>query len=180
MHQQSELSSPFATLTPEDVDQILSSSPSLGIALHNFERDQSIQYAPIHSSLSPISPLCSLIGVRFCPKHSVLDAASQSTWRLHAALVSQMLQPLVNAYDRARAVASAALCSSAADELELAYRGDARSAFVWLHCLLAEEREWCAADGCPSTPFPPFLLLLLPSFSSYQAARRSLIGASDD
>jgi hypothetical protein len=41
--QQPDLSSPFATLTPEDVDQILSSSPSLGRALHTFERDQSIQ-----------------------------------------------------------------------------------------------------------------------------------------
>ncbi len=38
-----ELSSPFATLTPEDVDQILSSSSSLGRALHTYERDPSVK-----------------------------------------------------------------------------------------------------------------------------------------
>jgi hypothetical protein len=69
-----------------------------------------------------------------------------------------MLQPLVAAYDAARTVAAAALrgsspassFSAGVDELELAFRGDARDAFVWLHCLLAEERAWCAAEGCPS------------------------------
>jgi hypothetical protein len=86
-----------------------------------------------------------------------------------------MLQPLVAAYDGARAVAAAALCpasssyyyppasasssssGAAVDELELAFRGDARDAFVWLHCLLAEERAWCAAEGCPSM-IPPILV----------------------
>jgi hypothetical protein len=77
-----------------------------------------------------------------------------------------VLQPLVSAYDAARAVAAAALRSgsptptgsshsaAAVDELELAFRGDARDAFVWLHCLLAEERAWCAAEGCPSAISP--------------------------
>jgi hypothetical protein len=74
-----------------------------------------------------------------------------------------MLQPLVAAYDTARAVAAAALRgpspappsspSRPVDELELAFRGDARDAFVWLHCLMAEERAWCAAEGCPGTTF---------------------------
>jgi hypothetical protein len=38
-----DLSSPFATLTPDDVHQILSSSAALGRALHAYERDPSVR-----------------------------------------------------------------------------------------------------------------------------------------
>ena len=99
-----DLSSPFATLTPDDVHQLHSSSSSLGLALHAYERDPSVQYETF-----PVRAIFLTGKPSFCPAHAGLDAASQSTWRLHAALARQMLQPLVAAYDAARAVAAAAL-----------------------------------------------------------------------
>ena len=32
----------------------------------------------------------------------------------------------------------------------MAFRGDARSAYSWLQCLVTEERDWCLTRGCPA------------------------------
>lgn len=34
-------------------------------------------------------------------------------------------------------------------DLELIFRGEARGAFAWLQCFIAEEEEWCSTQGCP-------------------------------
>ena len=34
-------------------------------------------------------------------------------------------------------------------DLELVFRGEARGAFAWLQCFIAEEEEWCSTQGCP-------------------------------
>ena len=34
-------------------------------------------------------------------------------------------------------------------DLELVFRGEARGAFAWLQCFIAEEEEWCSTRGCP-------------------------------
>lgn len=36
-------------------------------------------------------------------------------------------------------------------DLELVFRGEARGAFAWLQCFIAEEEEWCITRGCPGT-----------------------------
>jgi hypothetical protein len=35
-------------------------------------------------------------------------------------------------------------------EPERAFRGEARDAFTWLHCILTEEQDFCLAEGCPA------------------------------
>ncbi|KAF2663946.1 hypothetical protein BT63DRAFT_461064 [Microthyrium microscopicum] len=124
-----ESSSPFAALRGHDVVQMIESCPDLGIALHRFESERA---------------------ARFCNNHKDVELAAQSTWRLHAAVVHLMLQPLVKVFTRACTVASAALCTNLPNELELAYRGEARDSFVWLNCFMAEELEWCTTIGCPT------------------------------
>lgn len=54
-------------------------------------------------------------------------------------------------YTQACRLASAALCTQKYEELELAFRGDARSAFIWLQCFIHEEEDWCYTRGCPGT-----------------------------
>ena len=34
-------------------------------------------------------------------------------------------------------------------DLELVFRGEARGAFAWLQCFIAEEEQWCSTQGCP-------------------------------
>lgn len=60
-----------------------------------------------------------------------------------------MTMPVVQLYTLACNLASAALCSQKYEELELAFRGDARSAFIWLQCFIHEEEDWCFTRGCP-------------------------------
>jgi hypothetical protein len=57
--------------------------------------------------------------------------------------------PVVQLFKRATTLAEAALCTRRLEDLELAFGGDARSAFLWLQCFLADEDDWCCTRGCP-------------------------------
>lgn len=60
--------------------------------------------------------------------------------------------PVVQLFAQASALAYAALCTENKDDLELAFRGEARSAFLWLQCFIeGEEEDWCYTKGCPGT-----------------------------
>src|SRR4051812_11466143 len=61
--------------------------------------------------------------------------------------------PVVQLFKRASALAEAALCTHESEDLELAFAGEARGAFVWLQCFVVEEEDWCRTKGCPGT-FP--------------------------
>lgn len=66
---------------------------------------------------------------------------------LHALLV-----PVVELFDKACGVASVATRATKLEDLEYAFTGSARSAFVWLQCFLSseKERDWCYTRGCPA------------------------------
>lgn len=57
--------------------------------------------------------------------------------------------PIVQLFNRSSSLAEAALCSTKPDDLELAFVGNARGAFLSLQCFLSEEEEWCYTRGCP-------------------------------
>lgn len=57
--------------------------------------------------------------------------------------------PIVALFSRASALAEAALCTRRTEDLELAFAGEARGAFLCLQCILTEEEEWCKGMGCP-------------------------------
>jgi hypothetical protein len=66
---------------------------------------------------------------------------------LHALLV-----PVVELFDKAANLAATATHASKLEDLEYAFNGQARSAFLWLQCFLSSEREreWCYTRGCPA------------------------------
>lgn len=47
-------------------------------------------------------------------------------------------------------MASNVLPSQRAAEPERAFRGEARSAYSWLHCILSEEHDWYLTERCPA------------------------------
>lgn len=58
--------------------------------------------------------------------------------------------PVVALFSRASALASAALCTQRTADLELAFAGEARGAFLCLQCFITEEQDWCRTRGCPA------------------------------
>jgi hypothetical protein len=120
--------SPFAPLRQKDLENILISFPEVGELLQEAIRDKSAS---------------------FCHEHSGQDEACQTTWRLHAALLDIMLEPLTAIFSEASDVAAAeAFYINGASELELAFRGEARDAYVWLQCVLAEDIRFQCPSKC--------------------------------
>ncbi|KAK5730969.1 hypothetical protein LTR15_000907 [Elasticomyces elasticus] len=88
-----------------------------------------------------------------CDEHAcahsedILDA-----WLVVRDLLHALLVPVVELFDKATNVASQATEAVKLEDLEYAFSGHARSAFVWLQCFLSSEteREWCYTRGCPA------------------------------
>jgi hypothetical protein len=89
--------SPFATLQTSHVREILESCPELGLALLQFDKDRNIRYIDVYFYCGKKFKTDRV--PRFCRDHILLDAQAKSTWRLHAALIHLMLQPLVLSED---------------------------------------------------------------------------------
>lgn len=112
---------------------------------------------------------------RFCPAHSTtLAPSSRQSFVLHRDILHALLLPLLQIRSQAASIASQTLSaqletrnarspppqpSTASPttslsfefvDLELAFRGEARGAFSWLQCFMAEERDWCSTEGCPA------------------------------
>lgn len=88
----------------------------------------------------------------FCDFHAASDAQTRETWLLHRDLLHALIMPIVELYRRAGALASTALCTARTEDLELAFTGEARGAFLWLQCFIAgEEGDWCQTRGCPGS-----------------------------
>jgi hypothetical protein len=85
----------------------------------------------------------------FCPSHFG-DPVGRSIWVLHRDILHGLIMPVVQLYHRASSLAAAALCTDKVHDLELAFRGEARSAFLWMQCFMGEEQDWCYTKGCPA------------------------------
>lgn len=57
--------------------------------------------------------------------------------------------PVLEIHCRATDLAKSILGDGKIWDLELAFRGEARGAFAWLQCFIAEAEDWCLARGCP-------------------------------
>ncbi|QDS70625.1 hypothetical protein FKW77_000655 [Venturia effusa] len=128
-----------------------------------FEHSSSSSASPL-TALTPthLATICSSPGFQIlrkflanspyeiCAQHATCSPSDLSTWLLHRDILHAIITPVVHFYTRASQLASAALCSRKYEELELAFRGDARSAFIWLQCFIHEEEDWCYTRGCPA------------------------------
>jgi len=86
----------------------------------------------------------------FCTAHAQCDAETQQTWLLHRDMLHALIMPVVALFARASALAAAALCTPRPEDLELAFAGEARGAFLCLQCFIADESDWCCTRGCPA------------------------------
>ncbi|KAF2435550.1 hypothetical protein EJ08DRAFT_580400 [Tothia fuscella] len=86
----------------------------------------------------------------FCHEHGSTNPVVQSIWVLHRDILHGMTMPVVQLFTQASALAYAALSTKNKHDLELAFRGEARSAFSWLQCFVEEEEDWCYTKGCPA------------------------------
>ncbi|KAF9697710.1 hypothetical protein EKO04_004008 [Ascochyta lentis] len=86
----------------------------------------------------------------FCAQHEGCDSQTKETWILHRDLLHALVMPVLELFNRASALAEAALCTHKSEDLELAFAGDARGAFLCLQCFVDEEEDWCRTRGCPA------------------------------
>lgn len=70
-------------------------------------------------------------------------------WVLQRDVLHALVMPVVQLFQHAAALAEAALCTSRSEDLELAFAGEARGAFLCLQCFVDEEEDWCRTRGCP-------------------------------
>ncbi|KAF1838468.1 hypothetical protein BDW02DRAFT_565063 [Decorospora gaudefroyi] len=87
---------------------------------------------------------------RFCTTHTQCSPCAKTTWLLHRDMLHALVMPVVTLFSRASTLASAALCTQRTSDLELAFAGEARSAFIGLQCFISEETDWCRTRGCPA------------------------------
>ncbi|KAF2683046.1 hypothetical protein K458DRAFT_419272 [Lentithecium fluviatile CBS 122367] len=90
----------------------------------------------------------------FCAFHTASDYEAKQTWILHRDLLHALTMPVVELFKRASALAQKVLCTGKSTrgtaDLETAFVGEARSAFLWLQCFLGESWEWGCTMGCPA------------------------------
>jgi hypothetical protein len=87
---------------------------------------------------------------RFCSSHTPADTNSETYWLINRDILHALLVPVVELFDRASSVAEQATKASKLEDLEYAYTGEARGAFIWLSCFLEKERDWAYTRGCPA------------------------------
>ncbi|KAJ5105947.1 hypothetical protein NUU61_003294 [Penicillium alfredii] len=93
---------------------------------------------------------CGTEGPSFCSVHQHSSTTAQDSFRLHRDIIHTLLVPLFLINHQAERTAARALASKKGAEPERAFRGEARSAFAWLHCILTEEHDWYLTARCPA------------------------------
>lgn len=86
-----------------------------------------------------------------CSFHSEECSEQQrAVFQLHRDVIYILLLPLFEIHNQATQIATRVLGRRQGTEPERAFKGEARGAFTWLHCILTEERDFCLAEGCPA------------------------------
>jgi hypothetical protein len=138
--------SPFHSIRSDDLTAICS-SPGFQILRQFLSADSASMY--VHFASPPPADLHLLILPSFCTSH-IGDPVAQSIWVLHRDILHGLTMPVVQLYHQASSLAAAALCTDKVHDLELAFRGEARGAFIWMQCFMGEDEEWCYTRGCPA------------------------------
>ncbi|KAF6235416.1 hypothetical protein HO173_006612 [Letharia columbiana] len=94
--------------------------------------------------------LTSRHGDSFCLHHQPTSKAHEEAWLLQRDITYALILPLLEIQRYATQLAISMLGDRNIFDLELVFRGEARGAFAWLQCFIAEEEEWCSVQGCPA------------------------------
>ncbi|THD00270.1 hypothetical protein EYZ11_000320 [Aspergillus tanneri] len=84
-----------------------------------------------------------------CHRHSCSDE-EQEIFRLHRDIIHTIFLPLFLLHNQVSRLAANVLPSHRGAEPERAFRGEARSAYTWLDCILREEHDWYLTERCPA------------------------------
>lgn len=142
------LQSPFAV--PREDVAALEASQAFGV-LRAYLAGQAEYVVSAPSWISRIYAYTNHHRPSFCASHAHSAASEQQTWLLHRDMLHALIMPVVALFSRASAVAAAAaLCTPKSEDLELAFAGEARGAFLCLQCFITEEHDWCRTRGCPA------------------------------
>ncbi|KAL4921952.1 Endoribonuclease L-PSP/chorismate mutase-like protein [Aspergillus aurantiobrunneus] len=87
----------------------------------------------------------------FCSSHRYsCSSEAQESFRLHRDIIHTLLLPLFLLHNQASRVAVSILPGHKEAESERAFRGEARDAYAWLHCIFSEEHDWYMTERCPA------------------------------
>ncbi|KAL3482286.1 Endoribonuclease L-PSP/chorismate mutase-like protein [Aspergillus californicus] len=87
----------------------------------------------------------------FCSAHRYsCSKETQETFRLHRDIIHTLLLPLFLLHDQASRLAGSMIPAQKGVDSERAFRGEARSAYAWLHCIFSEEHDWYLTERCPA------------------------------
>lgn len=89
----------------------------------------------------------------FCDNHQPSSQEDEEVWLLQRDITHALILPVLEIHHNASQLAKRILGNRNIFDLELTFRGEARGAFAWLQCFIAEEEEWCSAEGCPGNQF---------------------------
>lgn len=87
---------------------------------------------------------------RICNAHMNLSRSALQSWTLSRDILHALLVPIVELFNEAVTAAEQSTSASRTEDLEYAFHGSARFAFVWLQSFLDRERKWCLTHGCPA------------------------------
>ena len=94
---------------------------------------------------------CRLTLFSFCHHHQPTTAEHEEAWLLQRDITYALILPVLEIHRYATQLALSMLGNRNIYDLELVFRGEARGAFAWLQCFIAEEKQWCLTHGCPGT-----------------------------
>ncbi|KAL4748157.1 hypothetical protein BDW72DRAFT_205873 [Aspergillus terricola var. indicus] len=87
----------------------------------------------------------------FCSSHRYsCSKDAQEAFRLHRDIIHTLLLPLFLLHNQASRAALSILPAHKGAEPERAFRGEARDAYAWLHCIFSEEHDWYLTERCPA------------------------------
>ncbi|KAL4998312.1 hypothetical protein BDV10DRAFT_194447 [Aspergillus recurvatus] len=87
----------------------------------------------------------------FCSSHRYsCSKDAQEAFRLHRDIIHTLLLPLFLLHNQASRAAVSILPAHKGAEPERAFRGEARDAYAWLHCIFSEEHDWYLTERCPA------------------------------
>lgn len=87
----------------------------------------------------------------FCASHSHKeDSDDHAAWTVMRDILHALLAPIVALYDHSSSIAQDSVRSYRQEDLEYAFSGKARNAYVWLQSFLSTERDWCLSQDCPA------------------------------
>jgi len=96
-----------------------------------------------HTLRTYLNTFCPTKTIVFCPAHTrAASTAALKTYLLQHAAIRALLRPVYNLLTRATRLAHSITHSTDLNDLERAFRGDARTAYLWYTCLEDDEAGW--------------------------------------